>query len=267
MKQLTNSILEITNKAGGTWGIALEDLDSHESWTINGDELFYAASVIKVPILIAAFTSFDKNKFTLSDTVELKKEHQVGGSGVLQFMTPGVRITIYDILTLMIIQSDNTATNIAIDLVGKENVRQVMKDMGMEKSMFFNKLMVVPANLMGVNQVTASEMAFALKQMVTGKLVSMHACEQMVDMLKKQQLQNCLPAKLSELDSPIIGVPHEWELAHKTGSISGICHDTGVFYVGNRTMIASVLSRGLDDKKAPEVISDIGLEIYNYLKR
>ncbi|WP_404454762.1 class A beta-lactamase-related serine hydrolase [Virgibacillus necropolis] len=267
MKQLTNNIQAITEKAGGTWGIALKDLNTKETWTSNGDELFYAASVIKVPILVAAYTAFDDREFSLSDTVELRKEELVGGSGVLQHMTPGTKLTIYDIMTLMIIQSDNTATNIAIDLVGKEKIRETMKVMGLEKSKFYNKLMVVPANLDGVNQVTASEMTSMLQQLVAGDVVSMHACEQMIDMMKKQQLQNCLPGRLTEQDSEIIGVPNEWELAHKTGSISGACHDIGVFYVGNRAMIASVLSKGVDDFQSPHFISDIGWEIYHYLKK
>lgn len=266
MKQLINNIEAITEKAGGTWGIALEDLNTEETWTNNGNELFYAASVIKVPILIAAFTAFDDREISLSESVELRKEDLVGGSGVLQHMTPGTYLTIYDLLTLMIIQSDNTATNIVIDLVGREKVRMTMKDMGLEKSKFYNKVMVVPANLDGVNQVTASEMASMLKQMVTGKIVSMHACEEMIDMMKKQQLQNCLPGRLSELDSGIIGIPDDWQLAHKTGSIKEVCHDIGIFYVGNRAMIASVLSKGIDDLKSPQVISDIGWEIYHYLK-
>ncbi|ASN04584.1 serine hydrolase [Virgibacillus necropolis] len=266
MKQLINSIESITKQAGGTWGISLDDLDKKETWTSNEDELFYAASVIKVPILLAAFTAFDQRKFSLSDTVKLRKEDLVGGSGVLQHMTPGTRLTIYDLVTLMIIQSDNTATNMVIDLVGTKKIQQTMEDLGLENSRFYNKLMVVPANLEGRNLVTAADMTSMLKQMVMGEVVSMHACEQMIDMLKKQQLQNCLPARLPEQDSEIIGTPNEWELAHKTGSISRVCHDIGILYVGNRTMVVSILSKGVEDRTSPKVIADIGWEIYHYLK-
>lgn len=266
MQQLIEKINKITKQAGGTWGIALEDLSTHETWASNGNEVFYAASVIKVPILISAFSAFEQSELSLDDKVELRREDLVGGSGVLQHMTPGTFLTVYDLLTLMIIQSDNTATNMVINLVGKEKVQQTMEDLGLEKSKFFNKLMIVPANRVGVNQITATEMTSMLKQMVTGEVVSLHACVQMIDMMKKQQLQNCLPARLAELDSEIIGIPFEWELAHKTGSIVGACHDVGIFYVGNRTMIVAVLSKGLDDILAPKIISDIGWEVYQYLK-
>lgn len=267
MKELIKKLESITEKAGGTWGIALEDLDTKETWECNGDEIFYAASVIKVPILIATFAAFDQKELSLDDTVQLKREDLVGGSGVLQHMTPGTYLSIYDLLTLMIIQSDNTATNMVIDLVGKEKIRQTLRELGLEKSEFYNRLMIVPANRVGVNQITALEMTSMLNHMVMGKVVSVYACEQMIDLLKKQQLQDCLPARLAEPDSEVIGVPDEWQLAHKTGSVTGLCHDIGVFYVGNRTMIASVLSRDLDDRIAPKIISDIGWEIYHYIKR
>lgn len=266
MKELVDRIRTITEEAGGTWGIALEDLDLKESWACNGEESFYAASVIKVPILLTAFTAFDQDELSLSDSVVLKKEDVVGGSGVLQYMTPGTYFTVYDILTLMIIQSDNTATNIIIDLVGKDKIRKTMKTIGLDESEFYNKLMVVPANLEGVNQVTALDMTSMLKQMATGKVVSMDACEKMIDMMKKQQLQNCLPHRLPEQDTEVVGVLNDWELAHKTGSIQEVCHDIGIFYVGNRTMVVSILSRGLEDNKSPLVIADIGWEIYRYLK-
>ena len=267
MKELIKKIESITTLAGGTWGIALEDLDTHEMWSCNKDEIFYAASVIKVPILIAAFSAFERKELSLDGTIKLKREDLVGGSGVLQHMTPGTYLTVYDLLTLMIIQSDNTATNMVIDLVGKEKIQETMKELGFEKSKFFNKVMVVPADLEGVNQITAVEMSSMLKQMVMGKVVSLHACEQMIAILKKQQLQNCLPARLVEQDSDIIGVTDAWQLAHKTGSIIGVCHDIGIFYVGNRSMIVSVLSKGLADNKSPQIISDIGWEIFRYLKR
>ncbi|ASK62555.1 serine hydrolase [Virgibacillus phasianinus] len=267
MKQLIDKIKTITKEAGGTWGISLEDLDTKETWTSNGEQVFTAASVIKVPILIAAFAAFDQKLLVPSDTVELKKEDLVAGSGVLQHMTPGTYFTIYDLLTLMIIQSDNTATNMIIDLLGAEKINQTMEELGLKKSKFFNRLMIVPANREGVNQITALEMTAMLKQLVTGQVVSLYACEQMIDIMKKQQLQDCLPGRLPELESEIIGVPEAWQLAHKTGSVTRVCHDVGIFYVGEKTMIASVLSKGIDDIKAPGLFADIGFEIYHYLKQ
>src|SRR5690606_37838328 len=117
----------------------------------------------------------------------------------------------------------------------------------------------------GFNEITAHEMTDMLKKIVTGKIISVYACEQMIDILKKQQIINSLPAKIPEQDEPVIGTLKQWEIAHKTGNVSGIRHDVGIFYVGKRTLIASVLTRGLNNIESPEIIGRIGLEIYQYL--
>ena len=267
MKQLVSNIERIIDNAGGTWGISLEDLETGESWNWNEHRLFYAASIIKVPILIAAFSAYDNGDISLSESIKLKKEDMVGGAGVLQHMAPGTNIKIYDVLTLMIIQSDNMATNIIIDLIGKEYIQKTMNDIGLQQSKFFNKLMTVPAEIKGYNQITAAEMSMMLREIAKGKVISEHACQQMISIMKRQQLRDCLPAKLPETDSNVMGMIPEWEIVNKTGNIRGIRHDIGIYYVGKRTMIASVLSSYLDDYESKLVFAEIGLEIYNYLKR
>ncbi|AXI10617.1 serine hydrolase [Oceanobacillus sp. 143] len=267
MEQLSHNIERIIKQSSGKWGIAIEELGTNKSWGINEEELFYAASIIKVPIMIAVFAAYENERLSLSDVLELKIEEMVGGSGVLQYLAPGTRLTINDLITLMIIQSDNTATNMLINLIGKENIQQTMKNIGMQKSKFYNKLMTVPANLQGYNEITAQDLTMILKKLAAGKIVSMHACGRMIEIMKKQQLTDCLPAKLPQTDSNIIGNIPEWQLANKTGFVSGVRHDIGIFYVGDRAMATTVLSQDLDDHHSKDAIAEIGLEIYRYLKR
>ncbi|MFS0673146.1 serine hydrolase [Ornithinibacillus sp. 179-J 7C1 HS] len=267
MKKLTDRIQQIIEEAGGAWGISLYDLNTDESWETNEQEPFYSASVIKVPIMIAAFAASHRGEMKLSEKIELKREDIVAGSGVLQHTTPGTQITIYDLITFMIIQSDNTATNMLIDLLGVKNIQQVMKDIGLEKSKFYHKMMTVEVDREGRNIITAHEMTEMLKKLVTGKVISVYACEQMIAIMKKQQIRNSLPVKIPEPEEEIIGSLTEWELANKTGNVSGIRHDIGIFYVGKRNFIASVLTKGLNDLDSPEWIGKVGLEIYQYLKQ
>jgi beta-lactamase class A len=261
------AIQKTIDNAGGIWGISLFDLDTNERFELHENELFYAASVIKVPIMIAAYSASHHGELQLGDRIVLKREDMVGGSGVLQHMTPGTRLTVYDLLTLMIIQSDNTATNILIELIGTEKIQQVMMDIGMEKSCFYHKMMIAPVDRKGFNGITAYEMTTLLKKLVTGKLVSVYACEQMIEIMKKQQIRETFPSKLPENHEPIIGAIKEFELAHKTGNVSGIRHDSGIFYVENRKMIATVLSKGVGEIDSLDAFGRIGLEIYNYLKQ
>lgn len=265
MKQLTDKIKQIVEQAGGKWGIVLEDLDNNKSWAYNENEIFYAASVIKVPIMITVFAAAENKEFNLSDTIVLKREDITGGAGVLQKMTPGTALTIYDLITLMIIQSDNTATNMLIDLVGKERIQKEMKKIGLADSKYYHKLMIQPVNREGSNEITAKEMADMLKKLVTGNIISHWACQQMIDIMKGQQLRNCIPGKLPSPESDIIGDSNLWEMAHKTGSITRVRHDVGILYVGDRKMIVSVLSLELDNYESQQVFVEIGWEIYQYL--
>lgn len=266
LQQLSEQITNILEAAGGTWGISLFDSDTKESWELNEHKPFYAASVIKIPIMITVFAASERKEITLSNSLTLKREDMVGGSGILQYMTPGTDFTIYDLIILMIIQSDNIATNMLIDLVGVEAFKETMKDIGLRVSKFHHKMMTIEADREGINVITAHEMTNMLQKLATGKIISVHACEQMIDILKKQQIRHSLPAKIPEQDKPVIGSLKQWELANKTGNVTGIRHDIGIFYVGKRTFIASILSIEVDDLASPEIIAEIGLAIYNYLE-
>lgn len=267
LRELTDRIQEITVQVGGKWGISLFDLDRNESWGMNDNECFYSASVIKVPIMIAAFSASHQGEIKLGDKIELKREDIVGGSGVLQHLTPGTYFSIYDLITLMIIQSDNTATNMLIDLLGKKYIQQTMKAIGLEESKFYHKMMTMEVDREGRNTITAQEITEMLKKLVTGKIISVYACEQMIEIMKKQQIRESLPVKIPETNDTVIGSLPEWELANKTGNVLGIRHDIGVFYVGKRKFIASILTSGLDELESPEMIGRVGLEIYHYLKQ
>ncbi|MGV3465020.1 MAG: serine hydrolase [Heyndrickxia sp.] len=267
MEMLINEIQKLLQQTGGTWGICLEDLDKKDTWSWNDEEAFNAASIIKVPIMATVFSAYDKGQFHLSDKIVLKREDLVGGSGILQHMTPGISLTIYDYMTLMIIQSDNTATNILIDLVGVEKIQETMSEIGMKNSCFYNKLMTVPVKTAGRNKITAGDMAILLHKLTSGSIISYYACEQMIDIMKKQQFRDCLPERFPEVESEIIGTSSEWEFANKTGWVTGIRHDIGVLYVGNRTMNIVALSKDIEDRVAKRTMAQIGKNIFDYLKQ
>jgi len=266
MEQLIETIRTHLKSAGGTWGIAFRDIDTNETWQHNHDTQFTAASVIKLPIMAAAFKAFENKSFTFSDEMKLNREELVGGSGVLQHLAPGTRLSIYDVMTLMIIQSDNTATNMMIELLGIEMIQKVMEQMELRDSVITNKLMIVSTSRKGPNLVTAHDMTKLLTNITRGKVVSEYACTQMIDILQKQQINDCLPAKLPDPDAEWIGAFPKWSLAHKTGTVTNITHDVGVFYVGNRTFAASVLSKNIDNRAARRIHMEIGQAIYTYLQ-
>lgn len=262
LANLETPVQNLLEKAGGSWGIVLEDLTTNERWTLNEDQRFFAASVIKVPIMTAVFADVYANKYAFQDKLALRQEDLVGGAGVLQHMSPGTEITIHDLVTLMIIQSDNTATNILIDLVGKENIRHVMQKTGMVNSQLYNKLMIIPAELEGYNEITAADMAVHLRSIATGSIISYNSCLQMINILKKQQLRDSIPSHLPDPEGEIIGTLPLWELANKTGSVTNIKHDIGILYVGQKAITICTLSKHVEPKLARDTMGRIGQLVY-----
>lgn len=250
----------------GIWGIDFRDIDTNETWQFNHDMPFTAASVIKLPIMVAAFKAYENKDFAFSDMMTLKREEQVGGSGVLQHMAPGTKLTIYDVMTLMIIQSDNTATNMIIDLLGIDMIQETIDGLELHDSIITNKLMIVSTSRKGPNLVSAEDMGKLLTNIVRGGVVSEFACDHMIDIMKKQQINDCLPGNLPDADAGPVGSLPKWELAHKTGTVTDITHDVGIFYVGGRTFVASVLSKNIDNRAARRIHMSIGDAIYTYLR-
>jgi beta-lactamase class A len=137
-------ISEILAGVEGFWGLSYLHLNTGERFALNGDEAFYPASVIKVPVMCAVFHMAEYEGLDLSAKVTINRDDQVGGSGVLHTLTAGAELSVYDLVTLMIVVSDNSATNMCLDLVGKGNVTPLMEKLGLTQTKLYNKLMVVP---------------------------------------------------------------------------------------------------------------------------
>ncbi|MGE5701105.1 MAG: serine hydrolase, partial [Clostridia bacterium] len=139
------------------------------------------------------------------------------------------------------------------------------RETGMKESHFFNKCCVYPAKRQGVNEITASDVNELLKTLANGRYVSYHACSQMIDIMKKQQVRNGLPAYLPESASPVIGSPVLWEMAHKPGWDTGRQHDAGILYAGDRSVIITVLSKDIEPFSALDALAKIGQAVYRYM--
>lgn len=263
LSSLSPSIAKVLEEAGGEWGVYLEDLQTGEQLAFNQDERFYAASVIKVPIMTAVFGEVYAGKFALESKITLRSEEQVGGAGILQHMTPGSEWTVQDLVTLMIIQSDNTATNILIDLVGRDAIRAAMQATEMTNSRFYNKLMIVPAQVDGYNEVTAADLGNHLRYLATGKVISYDSCERMIAILKQQQHRDRIPYHFPYPGGDVIGSLPRWEFANKTGSVTKITHDMGILYIGSKAVTICVLNKGLEQRPAVQSIAKIGKLVFD----
>ena len=216
-----------------------------------GDDVFPSASSIKIAIMIELFRKIDRGEVSLADEYALKAEDKAPGSGVLQQLHDGIRITIGDVVYLMISISDNPATNILINLVGMENVNATMRELGMEKSILGRTMQGrLALETEQENQATPNEFALMVQRILDREAASEASCDQMIALLEKQQNGRRIGRYVPEND----GV--RW--GSKTGSYKTVANDVGFVMTDAGTLIVSVFTSNLPDMVTGEkIIGDV----------
>lgn len=254
---LQEKIQLLVADSGATMGIALRHLQRGDEILINADDSFPMASVLKIPVLVEAFRQIDAGKFSLDDRWELTTAEKNLGSGALTIFDDGLMPTVRDLLTLMIIISDNTATDMLIHRIGQDAINQTMHDLGLTtihlpltiRAIFESILpsadptqdqyelaksyegFELPPDAAGFstgpdnNVSTPRHMTDLLEMIFHGSAGSRAACDGMLGVLLKQQLNDRLPRFL----------PPGTRVAHKTGTLGGHRNDAGIIYVNDET--------------------------------
>lgn len=253
----SDDLLRLVGEAGGEWAVVIEDLDGRGSLTLNPHEPFTAASVIKIPIMMAAFHQARRGEVRLDDSLTMKKEDKVGGSGVLKELHSGLQITLLDAITLMIVVSDNTATNMVIDAIGKDTVNNYMVEKGCTGSKLENYLMK-PKPGGPFNRITAADIALLLTGLAQKTIDNPGDCDTMLDILKRQQYNEKIPRYL----------PAEVVCAHKTGEVRGVTHDAGIVFGPEANFVIVCLSQKLEDARlGNDVIGRVARWAYDTLSQ
>ena len=116
--RLEGSIQQVTRSVNATWGIYIKCLETGEEISLDADRQMDTMSVIKIPLMAEAFRQIESGKFSLADRITLTEAAKRPGTGVIRSLDSGAQLTVKDLLTLMIIVSDNTATDLLYDKVG-----------------------------------------------------------------------------------------------------------------------------------------------------
>ena len=207
---------------GGDTGVYVENLVTGEMFMRGEDMPVVAASVIKIPVMIEAFRQAQTGELSLEEIHVLEDWERLPSCGTLKAMHTGIEMTLLDLVKLMIIVSDNAATNIMIRRVGIENVNRTLRTLGCEKTTLNRLLFDREASKRGVkNFITAGEIGKLLEGIYHGEIVSKEASRQMMEILLDQRLNGKLPFFIDSM-----GI----DIAHKTGEDDGISHDVGVIY-------------------------------------
>ncbi|MBR3796150.1 MAG: serine hydrolase [Clostridia bacterium] len=207
---------------GGDTGVYVKNLVTGETWSRGEDVPVVAASVIKIPVMIEAFAKRERGELDFDEIHALRDEERLPSCGTLKAMHTGIEMTLEDLIRLMIIVSDNAATNIMIRRVGMDDVNETLRSLGCEKTTLNRLLFNREASRKGIkNYITAGEMGMLLERLYHGQVVSPDADREMLDILLDQRLNGKLPFFIDSM-----GI----DVAHKTGEDDGISHDVGIIY-------------------------------------
>lgn len=210
-----------------------------------------AASVIKLFIMAEAFRRREEGSLAFDEAVTVRPADRMPSCGALTYLHDGITVTVGDLVTLMIILSDNTATNLLIDRLGMDAVNGFMRTLGLSgQTKLRRKLFDQASSDRGIkNTVTAADVALLLKRIITGRLVSEAASRDMLQLLKDQRLNGKMPFFLA---------PKGIKCAHKTGEDSGITHDVGIILT-EQPKIFCFLSEETDVPSAERALQDLAL--------
>lgn len=222
-----------------------KDLKTGATVAVDADVPVQTASVIKVPIMLQAMYEVKAGKHHLDEKLKLTKENQVEGSGVLTMLQPGLELTLQDAITLMIVESDNTATNLVLDDIGIPPVNARIAKMGLKNTYLYKKVFKPPVGptppdqkKFGLGKTTAREMAEILESIDRCDLGDKTLCEKMIGILKNQQDRNKIPRYLESSDTTV----QASAIANKTGSEDDVRNDVGIVYTKHGPIVISAFT-------------------------
>lgn len=269
-EKLITEINSVLSKQEGTFAVAFKDLQTGEEILIREKESFHAASTMKTPVMIEVFKQARDGKFSLNDSVIIKNEFKsiVDGSAFsldsiedsehLLYKQVGKKKLLSDLVHDMIIVSSNLATNLVIELVDAKNIMETMRSYGAYDIQVLRGVEDDKAYKQGLNNTTtAYDLMLIFEKIGKGEAVSPEASEAMVDILLDQQFNEIIPAKL----------PKDVKIAHKTGSITSVHHDSGIVYLPDgRKYVLVILSKGFkEEPTANEAMASVSEMIYHFV--
>jgi len=180
-------ILKRISNLRGEAGIVVEDLETGWTFIHNEDQPFPAASLVKIPIMVACFKAAQEGRLDLSEKHVLRREDRVGGSGILRRMRNGRSFTYSQLIDYMVTESDNIACNIMIDRLGFDYINQVFEELGLEKTRLNRKMIDFAARDQGIeNYTTAAEMTGLLDRIYHHRCFNAEISERCLAVLKRQ---------------------------------------------------------------------------------
>jgi beta-lactamase class A len=217
----------------GSVSIYAKNLDTGAAYELRADDPVPTASTIKLPIMIELFFQAEEGKLDWNQKLVLTDQDKVSGSGVLTELSAGDALPIRDLMHLMIVVSDNTATNLILDRIGGNAVNARMTKLGLKETAVMRKIMQgksqpegltdegkKPGNdRWGTGRSCPRDMVLLLEKLYHGDLVNKTASEEMINVLKRQQDHNGVGRDMKNPD-----------IASKAGALDHLRSDVAIVY-------------------------------------
>lgn len=254
---LTDSLTSYLNQLppGARVSLSTRSLvDTTLSFAHRADVRVPSASVIKLPIMLELMERVKAGSINLDAVHTLTEAEKVGGDGILKTYPDQSQVSYRDLLRLMLIKSDNTATNILIHLLERDSINQRLRKLGLERSQLNRVMMDTLAARQGrENYVTAQEMNTLLEKVYRLQVATPERCEEMLAILKQNEDTLTIPRLL----------PKRVVVAHKTGTLAYIRGDVGIVYT-QKPFLLAVFVEGVPTPEAERIIGEVALICYTH---
>lgn len=251
LSDLKEQLIKICNKPQLHAGVFIVEPSSGKFIDLDGRRAYSAASMIKLPVLVALGQALDSKKVSYDQTLVIRDDLIGGGSGWLQWRKPGSKISLRETAELMIIISDNTATNMIIDLLGgKEQLNSAFAQWGLSHTCINNPLPDLP----GTNTTSPYDLAFLLGKINQGKILQAETSDWIIKTMARNRIRTLLP----------MGVPAGTTVANKTGDIASLVGDAAIITTkdGHKYIACVSVERPWNDRRANALIRQVSKEAY-----
>jgi len=246
-----SDILQRLSALPGNIGFYYKDLTSGESYGYNENDMFLAASVIKLPVYAVIMKLWAEGKLDLYEKLVCHDEDKLPPCGALYFFTGDVEVDIKTLCGLMISISDNAATNLLIKRLGMDFLNEQFKEIGLKDTHLERLLFDGEASARGFeNKIVPAEIGMLLEKIYKRSFINETVSAEMEKLLLEQQVNHKIPGYLPE------GTP----VAHKTGEDDGITNDVGIVY-GEKPFIVCFASNLTDVPETERAIREISLAL------
>jgi len=300
LAQLQSRVEELSRSFNGTIGVYARNIETGAEVAYKADEKFPMASVYKLAIMVQVFREVDAGRLSLTDRIDLTEADRRLGSGLLMYMTPGLKPTLHDLLTMMITVSDNEATDKLFAMVGARNVNAMLATLGVKdvrvdrptsdlitdwlalgdpdvRKLSVAQMVSDPSFFASITapQIEKSDKEFLNDprdhasprgiselriKIFRNEAASEKSCQDMLEILKLQQYNDRIPRYL----------PEDTTVAHKTGEIGYTRNDAGIIYEGKQHIVLTIFglrgSEAVSESDLKQREGAIARAIYDYFQ-